>query len=96
MAILSGMPDNRGMLRDATIPITLIIGGLLLLAWNLGWLPERDALIAAAFVAGGGVIFLLDGLTRKSVVAGPLLMAIGVGWYGYFELGWRSRLIIPL
>lgn len=84
------------MLRDATVPITLIVGGLLLLAWNLGWLPERDALIAAAFVAAGGAVFALDGLTRKSLVTAPLLMAFGVAWYGYFELGWRSRLIIPL
>ncbi len=41
---------------------------------------------------GGGP----DGLTKKSIVTGPLLIAMGLSWYGYFELAWRSRLIIPL
>ncbi len=84
------------MLRDATVPITSIAGGLLLSAWNLGWLPEWDALIAAAFVVAGGAVFALDGLTRKSLVTAPLLTAFGVAAYGYVELGWRSRLIVPL
>jgi hypothetical protein len=90
------MAHNCMMLRDATVPITLIVGGLLLLAWNLGWIPERDSLIALAFIAAGVAVLVLDGLTRKSLVTAPLLMAFGVAWYGYFELGWRSRLIIPL
>ena len=39
---------------------------------------------------------MLDGITKKSLVAGLILIAIGIGWYGYFDLGWRLRLIIPL
>ncbi|MGL4231319.1 MAG: hypothetical protein ACRDAM_14075 [Casimicrobium sp.] len=84
------------MLRDATFPILLIVGGLALLAWNLGWIPEWNTLVAVAFILAGIAVLVFDGVTKKSVVAGPVLIAAGIGWYGYFELAWRSRLVIPL
>ncbi|TAG05336.1 MAG: hypothetical protein EAZ43_02270 [Betaproteobacteria bacterium] len=84
------------LMRDATIPVLLIVGGLALLGWNFGWIPDWNTLIALAFVGAGVAILVLDGLTKKSLVAGPVLIAIGIGWYGYFDLGWRSRLIVPL
>lgn len=84
------------MIRDATFPITLIVGGLALLAWNFGWIPDWNALIALAFVFAGLAVLVFDGLTKKSIVTGPVLISLGTAWYGYFELGWRSRLIIPL
>ena len=83
-------------MRDATIPVLLIVGGAGLLAWNMGWIPEWNTLIALAFVAAGVVVLVLDGLTKKSLVTGPVLIAVGIAWYGYFELAWRSRLIIPI
>jgi len=83
------------MQHDATTPILLIIGGLLLLAWNYGWLPERDALIGAAFAFAGVAVLVLDGLNRRTIVVAPLLMAFGLCWYGYFERGWPLRLILP-
>ncbi|TAG65014.1 MAG: hypothetical protein EAZ24_17030 [Burkholderiales bacterium] len=84
------------MIRDATFPITLIVGGFALLAWNFGWIPDWNTLIALAFVIAGAAILVFDGLTKKSIVTGPVLISLGAAWYGYFELGWRSRLIIPL
>ncbi len=84
------------MLRDATIPILLIVGGIAMLAWNMGWIPDWNTLIAAAFVLAGVAVLVFDGLTKKSVVAGPVLIAAGLAWYGYFELAWRSRLVLPL
>ncbi len=83
-------------MRDATLPVVLIAGGIVLLAWNYGWLPNWNALVALALAVAGALIMVLDGITKKSLVAGPVLMAMGLGWYGYFDLGWRSRLIIPL
>ena len=53
-------------------------------------------LVALALVAAGVLIMVLDGITKKSLVAGPILIAIGAGWYGHFDLGWHSRLVIPL
>jgi hypothetical protein len=83
-------------MRDATLPVVLIAGGLAMLGWNYGWIPNWNTLVAIALMAAGAAILLLDGITKKSLVAGPVLIAIGIGWYGYFDLGWRSRLIIPL
>jgi hypothetical protein len=31
-------------------------------------------------IAGGVAVLLLDGITRKSVVSGPFLIASGVAW----------------
>jgi hypothetical protein len=83
-------------MRDATLPVLLIAGGAALLAWNLGWIPHWNTLIALAFAGAGIAILVLDGITKKSLVAGPVLLAAGLCWYGYFELAWRSRLIIPI
>ncbi len=82
-------------MRDATLPVLLIVGGFALLAWNFGWIPDWNTLIAIAFVCAGIAVMVFDGITKKSLVAGPILIAVGLGWYGYFELGWRSRLVIP-
>ena len=83
-------------MRDATLPVVLITGGLAMLGWNYGWIPDWNTLVAIALVGAGVAIMLLDGLTKQSLVAGPVLIAMGIAWYGYFDLGWRSRLIIPL
>ena len=83
-------------MRDANLPVVLIAGGLAMLGWNYGWIPDWNTLVAIALVGAGVAIMLLDGLTKQSLVAGPVLIAMGIGWYGYFDLGWRSRLIIPL
>jgi hypothetical protein len=83
-------------MRDATIPVVLIVGGIALLGWNLGWLPNWNTLIAFALAGAGVAVLVLDGVTKKSLVTGPILIAAGLAWYGYFDLGWRTRLIVPL
>lgn len=83
-------------MRNATLPVILIAGGLALLGWNYGWIPNWNTLVAVALVSAGVAILLLDGLTKQSIVAGPVLIAMGIGWYGFFDLGWRARLIVPL
>ncbi len=83
-------------MRNTTLPVILIAGGLALLGWNYGWIPNWNTLVAVALVSAGVAILLLDGLTKQSIVAGPVLIAMGIGWYGFFDLGWRARLIVPL
>jgi hypothetical protein len=83
-------------MRDATLPVVLIAGGLAMLGWNYGWIPNWNTLVALALVVAGVLILVLDGVTKKSLVAGPVLIAMGVAWYGYFALGWHSRLVVPL
>ncbi len=50
----------------------------------------------AAWLAAGLAILLLDGITKSSVVAGPLLILAGLLSFlrQYHDLGWRF--IIPI
>ena len=67
-------------MRDAGLPVTLIIVGSAWLLWYFRLFPDIDWIIAAGLVAGGAAILFLDGITRKSVVAGPFLIASGISW----------------
>jgi hypothetical protein len=67
-------------MRDAGLPITLIIVGSAWLLWYFRLFPDLDWIIAAGLVAGGVAILFLDGITKKSVVAGPFLIASGIAW----------------
>ena len=67
-------------MRDAGLPITLIIVGSAWLLWYFRLFPDIDWIIAAGLVAGGIAILFLDGITKNSVVAGPILIASGIAW----------------
>jgi hypothetical protein len=67
-------------MRDAGLPITLIIVGSAWLLWYFRLFPDLDWIIAAGLVAGGVAILFLDGITKKSIVAGPFLIASGIAW----------------
>jgi len=67
-------------MRDAGLPVTLIIVGSAWLLWYFRLFPDIDWIIAAGLVAGGMAILFLDGITKKSIVAGPFLIASGIAW----------------
>ena len=67
-------------MRDAGLPITLIVVGLVWLAWHFRFFPDIDWVIALALVAGGVAVLLFDGLTKSSVVIGPFLIGVGIAW----------------
>jgi hypothetical protein len=67
-------------MRDAGLPVTLIIVGSAWLLWYFRLFPDIDWIIAAGLVAGGVAILFLDGITKKSIVAGPFLIAGGISW----------------
>ena len=67
-------------MRNASLPITLIVVGVAWLLWYYRLFPDIDWIIAAGLVAGGIAIFVLDGLTKTSVVTGPFLIAAGIAW----------------
>ena len=56
-------------MKDAALPITLIVVGVVWLVWYLGWMPDKDWVIGLGFIAGGIAVLVLDGFTRNSVVA---------------------------
>ena len=81
-------------MRDAGLPITLIVIGLVGLAWYFRIFPDLDWLIAIGLAAGGVAVLLFDGLTKSSVVIGPFLIAVGASWWAHEDprrdLGARS------
>jgi uncharacterized membrane protein YhhN len=79
-------------MRDAGLPITLIIVGSAWLLWYFRLFPDIDWIIAAGLVAGGVAILFLDGITKKSVVAGPFLIAGGISWalHDRWRVSWTA------
>ncbi len=73
--------------KDAAIPILLIAVGALWLLWSLGWFPDLRTIAGWTLIAAGVLVLAIDGITRKSVVAGPFLVALGLFWFAHLE--WR-------
>ena len=67
-------------MRDASLPVTLIIVGSAWLLWYYRLFPDIDWIIAVGLVVGGMAVLYLDGITKKSIVAGPFLIASGIAW----------------
>jgi hypothetical protein len=67
-------------MRDASLPITLIIVGCAWLLWYYRLFPDIDWIIAAGLIVGGMGVLYLDGITKKSIVTGPFLIASGIAW----------------
>jgi hypothetical protein len=83
-------------MRDATLPIILIVLGAAWLLNSLHWLPDVQWLWILGLSGSGVAILALDGLTKSSVVTGPLLILAGIlsFFHQYHELSWRF--IIPI
>ena len=83
-------------MKDASLPITLIIVGLVWLAWHFHFFPDIDWLIAIGFVVGGVAVLAVDGINKNSVVTGPLLIVIGGAWllHDQYRMSWS--VLIPL
>ena len=84
------------MRKDAALPITLIVVGLVWLVWRMGWFPDRDWLIGIGFIAGGIGVFVIDRITKSSVVIGPFLIAIGLFWLAREQYRLRLTIIMPV
>jgi hypothetical protein len=82
-------------MRDAALPITLIVVGLVWLIWYQGWLPDKDWAIAIGFCVAGIGVMAIDGITKNSVVMGPFLVAIGVAWIVHDRYRTSFGLIVP-
>jgi hypothetical protein len=68
-------------MRNATLPVTLILIGAIWLLVHFRLFPDRDWLIAMGLIAGGVSVLVCDGITKSSVVTGPMMMATGSAWW---------------
>ena len=82
-------------MRDAALPITLIVVGLAWLAWQFGWFPDKDWIIAVAFIAAGVAVLVFDRITKSSIVVGPFLIGVGTAWalHERYRVSWS--VLIP-
>lgn len=85
-------------MRDAAFPIVLIVLGAAWLFKNLGWMPDVHWLWILGLVGSGIAALAVDGITKSSVVAGPLLILAGALYFlhQYYNLGWRFMVPIML
>jgi hypothetical protein len=79
------------MMKDAALPIVLIVLGAIWLLDSLDWLPSIQWVWIFGLICAGSAILALDGITKSSVVAGPMLILAGVLSYfrQFHALGWR-------
>ena len=85
-------------MKDASLPITLIVVGLVWLAWHFHFFPDVDWVISLAFIAGGIGVLVIDGINKNSIVTGPLLIAIGVAWalHDQYRVSWSVMIPVIL
>ena len=78
-------------MRDSILPVTLIAFGAVWLFFNLDWVPNFDWVIVLVLAGSGIGILAVEGITRKSIVGGPLLITMGVAWFlhFYYYVQWR-------
>lgn len=82
-------------MRDSVLPVTLIAAGAVWLLFNLDWVPSFDWVVTIVLIGSGAAILLLEGITKKSVVGGPLLIVLGVAWLLHFHYGLQWRFLLP-
>jgi hypothetical protein len=83
-------------MRDASLPVTLIVVGLGWLLWEFRLFPDVDWIIGIGFIVGGIAVMVLDGVNKNSIVIGPFLIAIGIAWLAHDQYGIHWRFIIPV
>lgn len=83
-------------MRNAALPVTLIVLGVIGVVVYFGWLPDKDVITALGFVAAGVLILAMDGITKSSIVLGPTLIAIGVMWWVHDQYRTRWSLLVPI
>ncbi len=78
-------------MKDAVFPVILITLGAAWLLNSLDWLPGVHWLWISGLTGAGIAILLLDGITKSSIVAGPLLILAGILSFmrQYYDLPWR-------
>lgn len=83
-------------MKDAALPVVMIMLGLAWLLDSLNWLPDIHWLWIIGLAGAGVAILVLDGITKSSVVAGPLLIVAALMSFlrQHYLLGWRF--IIPM
>jgi hypothetical protein len=89
---------EREPMKDAALPVVLILLGATWLLHTLNWLPDIHWLWVIGLAGAGVAILLLDGITKSSIVAGPLLILAGLMSFlrQNYALGWNIEIPVML
>ncbi len=96
---LSFLPTRRTpgvFMKNMSLPIVLITIGAVWLAHVLGWLPDLRSVGAIALVVAGVAVLAIEGITKASVVSGPMLIFSGGAWYAWDHELLTKGVIAPL
>jgi hypothetical protein len=83
-------------MRNAGLPITLIVVGAIGVVWHFGWFPNVESVTALALAGAGVLILVTDRITKSSVVLGPMLIAVGASIWLHDAYNLRWWLLISL
>lgn len=72
---------QTGNSRHAAFPVLLIVIGSIWLFYSVDWLPDLRCLWILGLTGAGLAVLLLDGITKSSIVSGPLLMLSSLLFY---------------
>ncbi|HZI83556.1 MAG TPA: hypothetical protein VFF44_06560 [Casimicrobiaceae bacterium] len=77
-------------MRNAALPITLIVVGAIGVVWYFGWFPDVQSVTALALAGAGVLILATDRITKSSIVLGPMLIAVGgaIWLHDTYRLRW--------
>ena len=82
-------------MRNSILPVTLIAAGAVWLLFNLDWIPSFNWLITLILIGSGVGILVIEGINKKSIVGGPLLITLGVAWLLHFQYWIQWRFLAP-
>lgn len=83
-------------MREATLPILLMVFGAAWLAHELGWLPDWKMIGAILLIGAGVAVLASEGITKSSVVSGPMLIFGGAVWLARQHDLLEWNLILPI
>jgi len=83
-------------MRKMTLPIVLIVVGAVWLMHVLGLLPDVRAVGGFALIVAGIAVLVSEGITKSSVVTGPVLVFWGTAWLAHEQMDMPLRYIAPV
>lgn len=83
-------------MKNTTFPIVLMALGSLFLLHSLDLVPSMRWLWIVGLLAAGVMVLIADGITKSSIVVGPLLILAGVLQFFSMHSGLAYNIIIPL
>ena len=82
-------------MRNAFLPIILIVVGAGWLLNELHLFPDANWIVILGLIVAGVLVLTLEGFNSTSVVKGPLLIAAGIAMYLHQHQGFDWRILVP-